>query len=153
MSVRLAPRSRGAEVALSGMRILLGVLFLTVWASNLHKGLYTPNGYAGLIRGYAANGDAPGLWKDVMRFAADHAAIFARVQLIAEVILGSLLVAGLWILPAGIGAWALLFGLWVSELGVPGEWAWSLVFPAVVALVVALVPESRRWSFDERRRR
>ena len=153
MSVRLAPRSRGAEVALSGMRILLGVLFLTVWASNLHKGLYTPNGYAGLIRGYVANGDAPGLWKDVMRFAADHAAIFARVQLIAEVILGSLLVAGLWILPAGIAAWALLFGLWVSELGVPGEWAWSLVFPAVVALVVALVPESRRWSFDERRRR
>lgn len=153
MSVTLAPRSRGAEVALSGMRILLGVLFLTVWASNLHKGLYTPNGYAGLIRGYVGDGDAPGLWKDVMRFVADHAAIFARVQLITEVTLGALLVAGLWILPAGIGAWALLFGLWVSELGVPGEWAWSLVFPAVVALVVALVPESRRWSLDERRRR
>ena len=41
-------------------------------------------------------------------------------------------------------------GLWISELGVPGEWAWSLVFPAVVALAVAVVPEARRWSLDAR---
>ena len=39
--------------------MLLGVLFLTVWGSNLHKGLYEPDSYAGLIRGYAADGDAP----------------------------------------------------------------------------------------------
>ena len=151
MSVKLAPRSWGAEIALSGMRVLLGLLFLTVWASNLHKGLYEPDGYAGLIRGYIAAGTAPGPWKDVMGFAADHAPVFAPAQLIGEVALGVLLVVGLWILPVGLGAWALLLGLWISELGVPGEWAWSLVFPAVAALAVAILPESRLWSLDARR--
>lgn len=147
-----APRSRGAEITLSGMRILLGVLFLTVWASNLHKGLFDPGAYAGLIRGYAATGDAPGLWKEVMRFVADHASVFARLQLVGELALGVLLVIGLWLRVVGVAAWAFLLGLWVSELGVPGEWTWSLVFPAVVALAVAVVPDARRWSLDGRRR-
>ena len=148
MSVTEALRSRGAEITLSGMRLLLGVLFLTVWASNLHKGLYGPDAYARLIRGYAADGDAPGLWKEMMRFVADHASVFARLQLVGEVALGVLLVIGLWLRVVGVLAWAFLLGLWISELGAPGEWAWSLVFPAVVALAVAVVPEARRWSLD-----
>ena len=152
MSVTSVPRSRGAEITLSGMRILLGVLFLTVWGSNLHKGLYGPDAYAGLIRGYAADGNAPGFWKEIMRFVADHASVFARLQLVGEFTLGALLAVGLWLRIAGVAAWAYLLGLWVSELGVPGEWAWSLVFPAVVALAVAVVPEARRWSLDARLR-
>ena len=67
-----------------------------------------------------------------------------------RVVLGALLVLGLWLRFAGIAAWAFLLGLWISELGVPGEGAWSLVFPAVVALAVAVVPEARRWSLDAR---
>ena len=148
----MAPRSRGAGITLSGMRILLGVLFLTVWASNLHKGLYGPGPYAGLIRGYAADGDAPGLWKEMMGFIADHASVFARLQFVGELALGVLLVIGLWLRVVGVLAWAYLLGLWISEIGAPGEWAWSLVFPAVVALAIALVPEARRWSLDARRR-
>ena len=147
----MAPRSRGAGITLSGMRILLGVLFLTVWASNLHKGLYGPGPYAGLIRGYAADGNAPGLWKEMMGFIADHASVFARLQFVGELALGVLLVIGLWLRVVGVLAWAYLLGLWISEIGAPGEWAWSLVFPAVVALAIALVPEARRWSLDARR--
>lgn len=148
----MAPRSRGAEISLSGMRILLGLLFLTVWASNLHKGLYGPGPYAGLIRGYADGGDAPRLWKEMMGFIADHAAVFARLQFAGELALGVLLVIGRWLRVVGVLAWAFLLGLWISEIGAPGEWAWSLVFPAVVALTVAFVPEARRWSVDARRR-
>ncbi|MSO95839.1 MAG: DoxX family membrane protein [Thermoleophilia bacterium] len=135
------------------MRILLGILFLTVWGSNLHKGLYEPDSYAGLIRGYAADGDAPEPWKEMMGFIADHASLFARLQLVGEIALGLLLVVGLWLRIVGVLAWAFLLGLWISEIGVPGEWAWSLVFPAVVALAVAFVPEARRWSLDARRQR
>ena len=149
----MAPRSRGVEITLSGMRILLGVLFLTVWGSNLHKGLYGPEAYAGLIRGYADGGEAPGLWKEMMRFIADHAGGFARLQFVGELALGVLLVIGLWLRVVGVLAWAFLLGLWISEIGAPGEWAWSLVFPAVVALAVAFIPEARRWSLDARRQR
>ncbi len=149
----MAPRSRGAEITLSGMRILLGVLFLTVWGSNLHKGLYEPGAYAGLIRDYSTDGEAPGAWKEMMGFIADHAAVFARLQLVGELALGLLLVIGVWLRVVGVLAWAFLLGLWISEIGAPGEWAWSLVFPAVVALAVAFVPEARRWSLDARRHR
>ena len=153
MSVSEALRSRGAEMAFAGLRILLGLLFLTVWASNLHRGRYGPSGYEALIRRYVAQGNAPELWKDVMRLVADHAEVFARAQLVAELALGLLLVAGVLIRLAGLGAWVFLTSLWVSELGVPGEWAWSLVFPAVIAFLVALLPESRFLSLDARRRR
>jgi len=149
----MAPRSRGAEITLSGMRILLGVLFLTVWGSNLHKGIYGPDSYAGVIRGYADGGEAPGRWKEMMGFIADHASVFARLQFAGELALGVLLVIGLWLRVAGALAWAFLLGLWISEIGAPGEWAWSLVFPAVVAAAVAFVPEARRWSLDARRHR
>ncbi len=146
-----ALRSRGAEVAFAGLRILLGVLFLTVWASNLHKGLYGPSGYEALIRSYIAEGNAPGLWKDVMRLVADHAEVFARAQLVGELALGVLLLGGVLIRPVGLAAWGYLTSLWISELGVPGEWVWSLVFPAVIAFLVALLPESRFLSLDARR--
>lgn len=149
----MAPRSRGAEITLSGLRILLGLLFLTVWGSNLHKGLYGPDAYAGVIRGYVASGEAPELWKEMMGFIADHASVFARLQLVGELALGVLLVVGLWVRIVGVLAWALLLGLWISEIGAPGEWAWSLVFPAVVALAVAFVPEARRFTLDARRHR
>ena len=149
----MAPRSRGAEITLSGMRILLGVLFLTVWGSNLHKGLYGPDSYAGVIRGYADGGEAPGPWKEMMSFIADHASVFARLQFVGELALGVLLVIGLWLRVVGVLAWAFLLGLWISEIGAPGEWAWSLVLPAVVALAVAFVPDAQRGSLDARRHR
>jgi uncharacterized membrane protein YphA (DoxX/SURF4 family) len=147
----MAPRSRGAGITLSGMRILLGVLFLTVWGSNLHKGIYGPDSYAGVIRGYVVGGEAPALWKEMMGFVADHASVFARLQFVGELTLGALLVLGLWLRVVGVLAWAFLLGLWISEIGAPGEWAWSLVFPAIVALAVAFVPEARCWSLDGRR--
>lgn len=146
-----ALRSRGAEAAFAGLRILLGLLFLTVWASNLHKGLYGPAEYEGLIRRYIAEGNAPGFWKDVMRLVADHASVFARAQLVGELALGLLLVGGVVLRFSGLAAWAYLTSLWISELGVPGEWAWSLVFPAVIAFLVAILPESRILSLDARR--
>ena len=44
-------------------------------------------------------------------------------------------------------------GAWISEIGAPGEWAWSLVFPAIIALAVAFVPEAQRFALDARRHR
>jgi hypothetical protein len=43
--------------------------------------------------------------------------------------------------------------LWSSEIGVPGEWIWALVFPALVAFAVAVLPEAQRFGLDERLRR
>lgn len=150
MSVSTAPRSRSADVVLAAFRVMLGVLFLSVWASNLDKGLYGAGEYAALIDGYAADGDAPGFWKDVMRFVADNATFFSKLQLVSELALGVLLTLGLFTRLAGLVAGLVLTALWISEIGVPHEWIWSLVFPAMAAFAVAWLPEARAFSLDER---
>jgi uncharacterized membrane protein YphA (DoxX/SURF4 family) len=148
----MAPRSQRTEIVMAGFRVMLGLLFLTVWGSNLNKGLYGPDQYAALIDGYVSDGDAPAPWKDVMRFVADEAAVFSKLQLAGELTLGVLLTVGLFTRPAGVAAWLFLTALWLSEIGVPNEWIWSLVFPAVAAFAVAWLLAAQAYSLDERLR-
>ena len=150
MSVSAAPRSRGTEIVMAGLRVTLGVLFLTVWGSNVDKGLYGADQYAALIRSYIDEGGAPGVWKELMGVVADGAQVFSKVQLVTELALGVLLTVGLFTRIAAAVAWVFLTSLWISELGVPNEWTWSLVFPALAAVAVAWLPEARAYSLDER---
>ncbi len=147
MSVRRAPRS-GGELAIVVLRLMLGLLFLSVWGSNLHKGLYDPGPYAALINRYADTGDAPAVWKDVMRFVADHAPVASKLQLATELVFGLLLALGLGTRAVGVAAGVFLSSLWVSEIGVPHEWIWALIFPALVAFYLALVSAGRVLGLD-----
>ena len=147
MSVKIASRS-GGEIAIAGLRIMLGLLFLSVWGSNLNKGLFDRGPYAALIHSYVDTGKAPGLWKDVMGFVADHAALTSKLQLVTELALGILLVLGLATRPVAAGAGVYLSSLWLSEIGVPHEWIWSLVFPALVAFYLAVVSAGRVLGLD-----
>jgi uncharacterized membrane protein YphA (DoxX/SURF4 family) len=148
MSVIGARRSAGMNLVLVVFRVLLGVLFLSVWASNLDKRLYDANGYAALIRNYVANGDSPAPWKDVMTFVADNADVFSKLQLVGELSLGILLVVGLATRLVGVAAGLFLGVLWLSEIGVPNEWIWSLVFPTLAAFAVALLSAGRTLGLD-----
>jgi uncharacterized membrane protein YphA (DoxX/SURF4 family) len=140
--------SRRVALVLVAFRVMLGVLFLSVWGSNLDKGLYGADAYAGLIEGYVDEGDAPGVWKDFMSFVADSASVAAKLQLVTELVLGVLLTLGLATRLAGTAAGLFLSALWISELGVPNEWAWSLVFPAMAAFAVALLSAGRVYGLD-----
>jgi hypothetical protein len=146
---RSAPaRERGVLLVLVVFRLALGILFLSVWGSNLDKGLYNPDQYAALINGYAADGDAPGFWKELMRFVADNAGVASKLQLVTEITLGVLLTLGLATRPAGMAAGLFLTALWISEIAVPNEWIWSLVFPALAAFAVALLSAGRAYGLD-----
>lgn len=150
MSVSDAPRSRRTEIVMAGLRITLGALFLTVWGSNVNKGLYGADEYAALIRSYIDEGDAPGPWKELMDVVADGAPVFSKLQLVTELALGVLLTLGLATRIAAVVAWAFLTSLWISELGAPNEWTWSLVFPAMAAFAVAWLPEAKAYGLDAR---
>lgn len=141
-------RERGVALVLAAFRVALGVLFLSVWASNLDKGLYSSDAYANLVNGYADDGDAPGFWKDFMRFVADGAGLASKLQLATELLLGVLLTLGLATRLAGITAGLFLSALWISEIGVPNEWIWSLVFPAMAAFAVAYLSAGRAYGLD-----
>ncbi len=135
-----------ATVALAVLRITLGTLFVWVFFENLHKDLYTPEGYAGLIHYYLSQGRAPGFWQAVMAFAADHAGVVAPLQAVTELTCGVCLLLGLLTRVVALAAFLFLTSLWVSEWGT--AWIWELLLPMVVALSLALSGAGRRWGLD-----
>ena len=128
-----------ARIGLALMRLTIGTMFVWVFVENLGKGLYTPTGYANLIRDYIENSSAPAVWKSVMALAAAHASVAAPLQAITEISLGVLLVLGLFTRPAALVAFAFPTSLSISEWGT--GWIWELLVPMMssLALVVGTV--------------
>ena len=133
------------------LRVALGTLFVSTFFENLGKGLYTPDGYAGLIRSYVKYGHAPIVWKQVMELNAAHSAIAAPLQAVLEASVGVALILGFLARPAALVAFGFVTGLWVSEWGL--AWIWELLVPMVVAAALTLGPSSQRVAIDVALRR
>ena len=124
------------------MRLTLGAVLITQFVANVQGGSYGQGRYARLIHRYIETAQAPAFWKSVERFVADHAAIFSILQAVAELGLGVLLVVGIARAPVALGAFALLFLLWLSELGL--NWTWELP-PLVLAAAAVFLANARSW--------
>jgi uncharacterized membrane protein YphA (DoxX/SURF4 family) len=132
--------------ALAVIRIAIGAMFIWVFFENYNKGAYTPAGYRGVIDSYLKSGHAPGAWKSVMAFVADHARAAAPLQAITELGFGVALVTGTAARLAAAAAAGFLFTLWLSELGT--AWIWELLVPTIVAAALALTRPGRTWGVD-----
>lgn len=128
------------------VRLTIGAMFVSVFFENLHKGLYTPAGYAGLINYYIQHDHAPAIWKAVMAQAASHAAMAAPLQALTEIALGVVLIIGLLTRPAALVAFLYLGSLWVSEWGT--AWTWELLVPVMASLGLAIGSAGRKWGVD-----
>ena len=135
-----------AQVALAILRLTLGTMFVWVFFENLGKGLYTPEGYSGLINYYISQGHAPALWKAIMSLVANNARVMGPVQALTEITFGVCLVLGLLTRPVALAAFGFLTTLWVSEWGT--AWIWELLMPMMVALSLALSPAGCTWGLD-----
>jgi uncharacterized membrane protein YphA (DoxX/SURF4 family) len=142
-------KARGCESSRAGMAIMrlgLGALFLYVFFENLSKGLYSKDGYTGLINYYVEKGHAPGFWKNIMSLAASHAAVAAPLQGITEVGFGLFLLLGLLTRPVALAAFLFLTSLWISEWGT--AWIWELLIPMIAAFSIMVGGAGRRWGID-----
>jgi uncharacterized membrane protein YphA (DoxX/SURF4 family) len=135
-----------ARIALALLRIVLGTLFIWVFFENLNKGLYSPDGYSGLIKHYIQNGHAPQVLKSVMSFMAARASIAGPLQGFTEISFGVLLLIGLLTRPVALAAFLFLTTLWVAEWGT--AWIWELLVPMFVALALAIGAAGRTWGVD-----
>jgi len=135
-----------AASGLALVRVTIGAMFVWVFFENLGKGLYTPAGYAGLIRHYIEAGRSPAIWKAVMALAANHAAMAAPMQGFTEISLGILLLIGLLTRPAALLAFLFLGSLWISEWG--SSWIWELLVPVLASLGLAIGRAGRAWGVD-----
>ena len=148
------PISSSPDAAAHGLalaRICIGTMFLWVFFENYGKGLYTPGGYAELIKWYAENGAAPAIWKSVMNLAATHARVAAPMQGVAEFSFGLLLILGLLTRPVALAAGAFLTSLWISEWGT--AWIWELLVPLWTTFALAVGAAGRSWGLDARLKR
>lgn len=122
---------------ITGLRLYLGALFVTVFFENLALDRYTADGYTELIDRYAGQNNAPGFWSDgVMGLFADNSEIFAPIQFLTELSFGVLLVLGIATGAVALAAAGFLFSLWVSELGI--FWIWELLSITAIAVAVGL---------------
>jgi uncharacterized membrane protein YphA (DoxX/SURF4 family) len=135
-----------AANGLAIVRLTIGAMFVWVFFENLGKGLYTPGGYAGLIKYYIEHGHSPAAWKTVMALAANHAAMAAPLQAMTEISLGILLIIGLLTRPAAFVAFLYLGSLWISEWGT--SWIWELLVPVLASLGLAVGRAGRAWGVD-----
>jgi uncharacterized membrane protein YphA (DoxX/SURF4 family) len=139
-----SPAGRGLAVA----RLAIGSMFVYVFFENYGKGLYTPVGYASLIRWYAENGSSPAIWKSIMELAAANARVAAPMQALTEISFGVLLVLGLFTRPVAFAAGAFLTSLWISEWG--NGWIWELLVPLWTAFALSIGAAGRTWGLDAR---
>ncbi len=148
MQARTAPTASLLDAAsgLALIRVAIGAMFVWVFFENLHKGLYSPAGYSGLINYYVNSGHAPSIWKSAMTLAASHAAMAAPMQALTEISLGVLLIIGLLTRPAAFVAFLYLGSLWMSEWGT--AWIWELLIPVLASLGLAIGSAGRRWGID-----
>jgi uncharacterized membrane protein YphA (DoxX/SURF4 family) len=144
-SAKLAGEPNAAR-GLALVRMTIGAMFVWVFFENLGKGLYTPGGYAGLIRHYIEASHSPAAWKAVMGLAANHASMAAPMQGLTEISLGILLAIGLLTRPAAFVAFLFLGSLWISEWGT--SWIWELLVPVIASLGLAVGRAGRAWGID-----
>ena len=131
------------KTPIQALRIMLGMLFVAQFWDNVHYHRLGEVGYRKLIDGYVAHSDSPGVWKDVMRFVADHGAIAAPLQGATEAALAVALLVGVAVPLAAAVSGGLLTTLWLSELGL--YWSWELP-PLILCsalVVIAALPDLR----------
>ena len=143
------------RTALALLRITLGLIILVTWYDNLRKGLYTADGLTGFLNWLAdpaGNGGSLAFYHTLVSATiVPIAGIFARLQMVAELIMGlALLLGGLTRL-FGIAAMIFFFNLFLAYFG-GEEWIWTYVLFLVVAAAVALGAAGRKWGIDGRLR-
>jgi uncharacterized membrane protein YphA (DoxX/SURF4 family) len=146
---RNSPTIAGCASAQSGMAIMrlgLGAMFLSVFFENLSKGLYSKDGYPGLINYYLEKGHAPAFWKNIMSLAASHPTVAGPLQGVTEVSFGLFLLLGLLTRPVALAAFLFLTSLWISEWGT--AWIWELLIPMIGAFSIMVGGAGRRWGID-----
>jgi len=145
------PRVRRMSMVLALLRILMGGMFVAVWAENLRKDLYTPDGYRDFVTDLAQQTDITWYGDFILEFVAPNAAVFAYGQLVLElVVMGLFLLAGFLTPVSAVVSAGFSLNLLLASWGVPGEWQGTYVMMIAILLAVAVGQAGRTLGIDAR---
>jgi len=143
-----ATRETRSGLMLACLRVLMGVIFLAVWADNLIKGFYSPDGWADFVQNYADTTKV-GLYADLLESVMiPNAALFAYGQLGIElVVFGLFLVLGLFTPVSALLAALFQLNLLIATSGT-GEWPGTYIIMLLLLVAIGLSQSGRTLGLD-----
>jgi uncharacterized membrane protein YphA (DoxX/SURF4 family) len=107
------------------LRVMLGLVILTTWASNLSKGYYTPDGLLNFFTTVFPQSANPLTWYAAFidGVVLPARAAFAPFQLVAEFLVGLALLVGALTRLACLGGAFFVVNIFLATFG--ADWPWS----------------------------
>jgi uncharacterized membrane protein YphA (DoxX/SURF4 family) len=129
------------------LRVMMGLVFLTTWASNLAKGLYG-DGFEPFIQGWADGTEFRWYAALLNEVIIPNIEILRVVQVVTEgLFMGLFLIIGLLTPLSAATAWFFVVNLFFASFGT-GEWPWTYIMMGVVLAVIALTRAGRSLGVD-----
>ena len=140
-------RESRSELLLACLRIMMGAIFLAVWSYNIQKGFYSAHGWAHFVQHYADTtvvGPYRSFLDSVM---IPHSDLVAPGQFVMELVVGSLLVLGLFTPVVGLLGSLFQLNLLVATSGTT-DWPGTYIIMCLLLLALALSQSGRTWGVD-----
>ena len=133
---------------ISLLRILLGVMFLTTWLSNLNKGFYTADGLYGFFMEVFPQSQNSLTWYGafIEGVILPARSAFAPFQLVTEFLIGLFLLVGFFTPITSLAAGFFIVNTFLATFG--HDWPWSYVLILGILFVVLFTRAGRSLGVD-----
>ena len=133
---------------ISLLRIMLGILILTTWSSNLTKGFYTPDGLLEFFTNVFPQAENPLTWYAafINNTILPVRNIFAPFQLVSEFLLGLFLLLGLFTPYSSAAGIFFILNTFLATFG--HDWPWSYAMMVAILGVTMLTRAGRSLGLD-----
>lgn len=135
-------------VWISLLRILLGILFLTTWSSNLTKGFYTPDGLVDFFTNVFPQSENPLAWYAafINGIILPIRGFFAPFQLVTEFLIGVFLLLGFLTPLTSFAGFIFIINTFLATFG--HDWPWSYGMMLAILAVVLITRAGRSIGID-----
>jgi len=138
------------ELLLACLRMVMGAIFLAVWADNLVKGYYSASGWAHFVQHYADTTKVAPYAKVLNDVLIPHAALVAPAQFAIElVVFGLFLVLGVFTPISGLLAAGFQLNLLIATSGT-ADWPGTYIIMFLLLVAIALGQSGRTLGVDAR---
>ena len=130
------------------LRILMGLLILTTWGSNLSKGFYTPDGLVVFFTEVFPQASNPLTWYAVFidNLILPIKDFFAPFQLVGEFLLGLFLLIGIFTPYTSVAGVFFILNTFLATFG--HDWPWSYATIIGILGIVMLTRAGRSLGID-----
>ncbi len=129
------------------LRVMMGLVFLTTWLSNLSKGLYG-DGYLPFIQSWADGTSFRWYAEFLYNIVIPNIEILRVVQIVTEGLFMSLfLTIGLLTPLSAAISWLFVINLFLASFGT-GEWPWTYITMGVMLAIIAITRAGRSYGLD-----